>query len=56
MSLYFCITLYIESQYQIWNVNHYKSFHFVMFQSNDQSIFFDFKNLLLLTNEFFINK
>ncbi len=28
-------------------------FHFVMFHSNDQSIFFDFKSSFLLTNEFF---
>jgi hypothetical protein len=27
-----------------------------MFQSDDQSIFFNFKSPLLLTNEFFINK
>jgi hypothetical protein len=31
MSLSSCITLYIESQQQIWNVNQYKFFYFVMF-------------------------
>jgi hypothetical protein len=50
------ITSYIESQERIWNVNQYKCFHFVMFQSDDQFIFFNFKSPLLLTNVFFISK
>ncbi len=57
MNLSSCITPYIESQKQIWNVNQYKNFHFVMVQLDDQSIFFNFKSPLLLKNEFFfINK
>jgi hypothetical protein len=35
MSLSSCITLHIESQQQIWNVNQYNFFHFVMFQLDD---------------------
>jgi hypothetical protein len=45
---------YIEFQQQIWNVNQfYLFFHFVTFQLNNQSIFFNFKSPLHLTNEFF---
>ncbi len=33
-----------------------KFFHFVIFQLDDQSIFFNFKTPLLLVNEFLINK
>jgi hypothetical protein len=39
MNLSSCITSYIEFQWQIWNVNQYNFFHFVMFQSSNQSIF-----------------
>ncbi len=56
MNLSSYITSYIESQGQIWNVNQYYFFHFVMVHLDDQSIFFEFKSPLLLTNEFFINK
>jgi hypothetical protein len=43
MNLSTCITLYIESQQQIRSVNEYKIFHFVMFQLDDQFIFFTSK-------------
>jgi len=56
MNLSPCITLYIESQYIFWNVNQYKFSHFLMFQSDNQSMFFNFKSPLVLANEFFINK
>jgi ABC-type uncharacterized transport system fused permease/ATPase subunit len=51
MNLSSCITSYIKSQYL--EREQFYFFHFVMVQSNDQSIFFDFKNPLLLTHEFF---
>jgi hypothetical protein len=56
MNLSSCITLYIESQQQIWNVIQYNFFHVGMFSLDNQSIFFDFKISLLLANEFLINK
>jgi len=34
-------------------MNQYNFFHFVMFQSNDRFIFFNFKSSLFLANEFF---
>jgi hypothetical protein len=56
MNLSSCITLYIESQLQIWNVNQYKIFLFVMFKLDDWFIFFNFKSPLLLTKKLFISK
>jgi hypothetical protein len=50
----FFIWIYHLVLHYILNPN--KIFHFVMFQSNNQFIFFNFQNPLLLTNDFFNNK
>jgi hypothetical protein len=54
--VYHLVFHHILSPKQIWNMNQYKIFHFVMFQLDDLSIYFDFKSPLLLQMSFFINK
>jgi hypothetical protein len=56
-SLYeFIILCFIIYWVPITNLECELIFNFVMFQSNDQSLFFYFKSPILLKNDFFINK